>query len=73
MEFQSQEDIFTKDEKIIEDQTERLDLEHKILWVQLVGKSAIISLEFFEASIAPHLMVGTSQIIVTLTSGYGII
>ncbi|GKE07365.1 hexokinase-1-like protein, partial [Tanacetum coccineum] len=38
----------------------------RMLWVQLAEKSGIISLEFVEASIAPHLMVGTSQLSVRI-------
>nr|GEV53635.1 hexokinase-1-like isoform X1 [Tanacetum cinerariifolium] len=33
----------------------------RVLRVQLAGKSGIVSQEFVEASIPPHLMVGTSQ------------
>nr|GEV71491.1 cell division control protein 48 homolog B isoform X1 [Tanacetum cinerariifolium] len=38
-EFRSQEDIFTKDEKIFEDQTERLDLELKVYYI---GRNSIV-------------------------------
>ena len=40
----------------------------RVLRVQLAGKSGIISQEFLEASIPPHLMVGTSQVSISISS-----
>lgn len=40
----------------------------RVLRVQLAGKSGIISQEFLEASIPPHLMVGTSQVSILISS-----